>query len=204
MAAISVSSPFPFIRFVLILFILSRLNALSNRKLETANPLNVSRFFNFHPNATYQHQGEGYGFPLFSISATTAAVRPSFLINALRKTTKSHGNANLSASKVAATASVPFNYSDTLMVEVLVGTPPQKQRMGSTQAASSRGSTALTRIQIPLHLIPRSRLLTPQYPATPPSAVKKQSTSLFPPAATPSASALSHTRMPTAQTWRET
>lgn len=129
MAAISVSSPFPFIRFVLILFILSRLNALSNRKLETANPLNVSRFLNFHPNATYQHQGEGHGFPLFSISATTAAVRPSFLINALRKTTKSHGNANLSASKVAATASVAFNYSDTLMVEVLVGTPPQKQRM---------------------------------------------------------------------------
>jgi hypothetical protein len=128
MAVISVVSPFQLIRFVHILLILSRLNALSHRKLETANPLNVSHFLNFHPNAT-PHQGEGHGLPLFSTSKSTATGWSSFLMTALTRTMRSQANANLSASKAAATASVPFHYSDTLMVEVLVGTPPQKQRM---------------------------------------------------------------------------
>jgi hypothetical protein len=41
----------------------------------------------------------------------------------------SQANGNLSSSKAAGPAGMSFSYSDTLMVEVMVGTPPQKQRM---------------------------------------------------------------------------
>jgi len=128
MAAMSVWFPFSLISFLLILLFLSGLNAVSHQKLETTHPLNVSHFFNFHPNAT-SHHGEGHGFPLFSTTKSTAVAQPSFLINALSKTMKSQATANLSASKAASTPRVSFRYGDTLMVEVMVGTPSQKQRM---------------------------------------------------------------------------
>jgi len=129
MAEISVFFPFPLIRFVLIFLFFSRLIAQSDQKLEITDLLNVSHFFDFHSNATSHHHGESHGFPLFSTSTSTAAAWPSFLVKALTKKMKSQANANLSASKPASTARVPFHYSNTLMVEVMVGTPSQKQRM---------------------------------------------------------------------------
>lgn len=129
MAAISVFSPFLFMPSVLILLFLSSISGLSHLAPETTDPLNVSHFFNLHPNATSSH-GEGHGFPLFSPTTSAAVTWPSFLINALSKTVKNQANANLSASKAAATARVTFRYSGpALMVEAMVGTPPQKQRM---------------------------------------------------------------------------
>jgi hypothetical protein len=110
------------------LLFLSGFNALSHQKLETTNPLNVSYFLNFHPNAS-SHHGDGHGLPLFSTSTSTSTAYPSFLISALSKTMNSQANGNLSSSKAAGPAGMSFSYSDTLMVEVMVGTPPQKQRM---------------------------------------------------------------------------
>uniref|UniRef100_A0A0D6QZC8 Peptidase A1 domain-containing protein n=1 Tax=Araucaria cunninghamii TaxID=56994 RepID=A0A0D6QZC8_ARACU len=109
--------------FFLILFLASMIfpSTIHGRVEAVTNVLNVSHAFVFHANATSARNLSSLALPLFSIATPNPS---SFLVKALakRRSTK--------FSKAAAATKATFNYDDvTLMTEVMVGTPPQRQKM---------------------------------------------------------------------------
>eukprot|EP01018_Ginkgo_biloba_P029042 Gb_03155 [translate_table: standard] len=104
-----------------VLSFISTLTALESN--ETANALNPKAFF-IHANKS--GSDAGFALPLFSrpisMPATSSKLLDSLVaLNVLNSTTPD------TTSKAA--TKVVFHYNVTLMVELMVGTPPQKQLM---------------------------------------------------------------------------